>query len=79
MPNVTLCGGTQAALWYRIRWLTCIVVCTQVQPLSEFVHGLLRGSHKFKLGIGELLWRWTLVSTIPFQPYEPLTACFGEG
>ena len=37
-----------------------------------------RGSHKFKLGIGELLWRWTLVSTIPFQSYEPLTACFGE-
>ena len=37
------------------------------------------GSHKFKLGIGELLWRWTLVSTIPFQSYEPLTACFGEG
>ena len=36
------------------------------------------GLHIFKLGIGELLWRWTLASTIPFQPYEPLTACFGE-
>ena len=46
---------------------------------SAQVESLLQeGLHIFKLGIGKLLWRWTLASTIPFQPYEPLTACFGE-
>ncbi len=39
---------------------------------------VIKGLHIFKLGIGELLWRWTLVSTIPFPSYEPLPACFGE-
>ncbi len=56
--------------------------CRNGRPMRVKSPGPLgpqRGSHKFKLGIGELLWRWTLVSTIPFQSYEPLTACFGEG
>ncbi len=47
--------------------------------LPSITPTLAQALHKFKLGIGELLWRWTLVSTIPFQSYEPLTACFGEG
>ena len=54
------------------------VGCRGERLTADEVEGV-RGSHKFKLGIGELLWRWTLVSTIPFQSYEPLTACFGEG
>ena len=41
------------------------------------VNYILRG-RSVQVKIGELLWRWTLVSTTPFPSYESLTACFGE-
>ena len=64
-------GDLRGALGYLMQ--------SEATGFSQFARAALEGSHKFKLGIGELLWRWTLVSTIPFQSYEPLTACFGEG